>query len=262
MKLNQKTALLTGASGGIGQALARDLSAKGARLILIGREQQRLEALRNTLPEKADIIVADLLSAADRITIAETVTRSKRPVDILINNAGVSDFRLFESCNDTEIEQMMQLNLIAPMQLTRSLLPALNQNASQIVNIGSTFGSIGYPGFTCYCASKYGLRGFSEALSRELADTNTIVQHIAPRATKTSINSSAVVSLNERLGNHMDTPQWVSAKIVQAIEKEKKSLNLGWPEKLFVTINATFSSIVERHIATQLPAIKSFAQEN
>lgn len=261
MKPDKKTILITGASGGIGRAVAQRFSAQGANLILLGRNKDRLIRLQKSLPNPCQIIASDLLSDSDRNRVTEQLRSEYQTVDILINNAGVSDFKLFAAFTDQQISDMIQTNLVAPMQLTRALLPLMNPDAAQIVNMGSTFGSIGYPGFTTYCASKYGLRGFSEALSRELSDTNTIVQYIAPRATKTSINSNAVVKLNKLLGNQMDSPDSVAASIVKAVEREHKSLTLGWPEKLYVRINSICASLISRSINSQLPKIKQFAQE-
>ena len=105
------------------------------------------------------------------------------------------------------------------MLLCQGLLPLLrNRPEAAIVNIGSTFGSIGHPGFATYCASKFGLRGFTETLRRELADTEVQVYYVAPRATRTDMNSAAVVQLNEELGNAMDPPDVVKTQPCSRLE--------------------------------------------
>ncbi|MFQ3194170.1 MAG: short-subunit dehydrogenase [Colwellia sp.] len=105
-------------------------------------------------------------------------------VNVLINNAGVSQFKLFEQASESDISDISDIittNTIAPMQLTQALLPLLKQyDKAQIINMGSTYGSIGFPGYTAYCASKFALRGFSQTLSRELADSNIRVKYLAP----------------------------------------------------------------------------------
>jgi short-subunit dehydrogenase len=102
-------------------------------------------------------------------------------VNVLINNAGVSQFKLFEQASESDISDIITTNTIAPMQLTQALLPLLKQyDKAQIINMGSTYGSIGFPGYTAYCASKFALRGFSQTLSRELADSNIRVKYLAP----------------------------------------------------------------------------------
>ena len=139
------------------------------------------------------------------------------------------------------------------------MLPALKQRPeAAIVNVGSTFGSIGYPGFAAYCASKFGVRGYSEALRRELADTKVSVFYVAPRATKTSMNEQAVTEMNKALGVAMDEPEWVADQLVQAIENGRLKLFLGWPEKLFVIINGVFSNIVDKALIKQLPTVQHY----
>lgn len=260
--IENKLVVLTGASGGIGQALAQNLASRGARLILMGRNREQLERIRGELTGEHSIVVADLNNALDRENAQSFFKNLAEPVDILINNAGISCFSLFENMQEQTIQDLLQTNLISPMLFTRGILPYLNTDAARIVNVGSTFGSIGYPGFSVYCASKFGLRGFSEALCRELKDSNIRVQHLSPRATQTSINTSVVTRLNKQLGNNMDNPNVVAEEICNAIEGNKDVLTIGWPEKAFVVINSVVRKIVDRAIHAQLPIIKKFAQEN
>ena len=265
MDLSGKTVVLTGASGGIGRALARELAGRGARLVLMGRNRAALDELADALPESPRgphaTLVADLDVADDRADALAALAARDEPIDVLINNAGVSRFALLEDTSEAQLESLVHGNLISPMLLTRSLLPLLNPARAQVVNVGSAFGAIGYPGYAGYCASKFGLRGFTEALSRELADTNTVVQHLAPRATRTPINSGSAERMNAALGNHVDSAEWVAAKLARAIERETRNVTLGWPEKLFVRVNAVLGALVDRSIRKRLPTIKRFAQE-
>ncbi len=137
----------------------------------------------------------------------------------MINNAGISQFALSAQ---QDYQQQLQINLLAPMQLCQLLLPQLQQQPEAvIVNVGSAFGSIGYPGFSGYCASKFGLRGFTEALKRELAASPVRVLYFAPRATDTSINSAAVVAMNQQLGTRMDSPEFVAAQLLAQLKTRK-----------------------------------------
>ncbi|WP_404936712.1 SDR family NAD(P)-dependent oxidoreductase, partial [Pseudomonas aeruginosa] len=118
-------------------------------------------------------------------------------VNVLINAAGVNRFALLEQVDEDTLDDLLDLNIKAPLQLTRLLLPLLREHPNAlVVNVGSIYGSIGYPGYATYSASKFALRGFSEALRRELADTSVDVLYVAPRATRTSMNSSAATALN------------------------------------------------------------------
>ena len=129
-----------------------------------------------------------------------------------------------------------------------------------ILNVGSIFGSIGHPGFVTYCASKAGVKTFTEALGRELADTNIRVGYIAPRATATALNTDRVNKMNRKLGNRMDTPAYVAERIVGQLKTGRELTYLGWPEKFFVRVNALLPSVVRNALVKNLGVIKQFAR--
>lgn len=263
MDISGKNVVLTGASGGIGRAIAGGLSKAGARLILVGRDEARLAALLEELGGGDHVAIAADISSEDgrRRIFAECQSRSERGISLLINNAGIDGFGLFENQAPQAIRTLIDVNLVSPILLSLELLPLLQcQEESRIINIGSTFGSIGYPGFSTYCASKFGLRGFTEALRRELADSGTSVVYIAPRATRTNLNSAAVVAMNEALGTSMDDPSLVAKKVLQvACGRRNSAKYIGWPEKLFIRINALLPGIVDNSLRKQLPVIRRFA---
>jgi short-subunit dehydrogenase len=125
--------------------------------------------------------------------------------------------------------------------------------------MGSVFGAIGYPGYAVYSATKFGLRGFTEALRRELAASNVSVHYLAPRATRTRINSSAVERMNTELGVAMDDPERVAQAVCRLLVKQQAAAVIGWPEKLFVRINALLPRAVDGAIRKQLPTIERYA---
>lgn len=256
--------LITGATGGIGSAMALAFAQAGHRLVLVGRNSDELAVLRNRLaqPERHQIMLANLNSAA-AITSLATELADIGGVDVLINNAGVAGFALLPEVQDDDLAQMLQLNLLAPMRLCRGLLPLLSVSANAcIINVGSSFGSIGYAGFSAYCASKFGLRGFTEALQRELADQEIAVHYLAPRAVRTKMNSAAVVAMNAELGNREDEPEVVALAAMRLLT-ERHSCNryLGWPEKFFVRLNGLFPCLVAKALKKQLPIIKRYAKQ-
>jgi short-subunit dehydrogenase len=266
MQPEQMTVVLTGACGGIGQLLARQLAAAGASLFLCGGDEAALAALQVELRAKAragQTINARALDLASDTELDEWLTsieQSQRAVNVLVNNAGICKFEMFEKMNDRDIELMMTLNSIVPMKLTRRLLPQLKQQpAARVVNVASTFGAIGFPGYSVYSASKYAIRGFSQALVRELSDTRVRVGCILPRATRTAINSDRVVEMNRRLGVAMDPPEKVAAAVVEFICSDRAELALGWPEKLLVRLNSVFPSLIGNAISKKLPLIKQYA---
>lgn len=260
MQLSECRILLTGATGGIGQQLAEHLCAGGARVLLVGRQAARLDALRARCQERAESVCADITESAGREAVLQAARRFGG-INLLVNAAGVNHFSLLEQHDEEALAALIQLNVTATLQLTHRLLPLLRQQErALVVNIGSTFGSIGYPGFAAYCASKFALRGFSEALRRELADTRVKVMYIAPRATRTSMNEQSVVAMNDELRVAMDDPSVVADAVVAAIVREREELYLGWPEKLFVRLNSLLPRVVDQALRKQLPIIQRFAR--
>lgn len=259
MKIEGKKILLTGASGGIGSALAVELSRAGAHLVLCGRRADSLESLRARIahPERHVCCCFDMAKVNQAFMLE--LMQPLGMVDMVINNAGVGEFGWLEDQSFENIEQQVKTNLMAPIMLTHSILP-LMKKPGMIVNIGSCLGAIGYPGYSVYSATKFGLRGFSESLNRELSQENISVIYIAPRATSTHFNHNIVDQMNAALGNATDTPEQVARMVLSSIEAEKIITTIGWPEKLFVYINAIFPSVVNNAIAKKINMIKQYAK--
>jgi short-subunit dehydrogenase len=260
MRLSDCRAILTGASGGIGIALAEQLCAGGARLLTVCRRRDGLTDLLSRFPQQVCFVAADLREPSGRQAVVDAA-RNFGGVNVLINAAGVNRFALFEQVGEEEIGDLVALNVTATLQLTRALLPLLRaQPRALIVNVGSTYGSIGYPGYAAYCASKFALRGFSQALRRELADTGVHVLYVAPRATRTAMNSNAAMALNAALNVAIDPPERVARAVIKAVEHSVNDLYLGWPEKFFVRLNGVLPGLVDRALNKQLPLIRHFSR--
>lgn len=264
MRLDGKTVLITGAGGGIGSCLAHELARSGAALVLVGRDEVSLTRLRQALPysSRHRTLVSDLQSLSGVQSVVGYCQGLPNGLDILVNNAGMSDFS-FVSASDSDVTRaLIDLNLTVPVTLTAALLPSLlARPEAAVINIGSVFGSIGYPGFAVYGASKSGLRTFSEGLRRELADTRVRVLYAAPRATRTPMNSSRVVAMNEALGNVMDAPEKVATAIVERIKAGRwHAVTLGWPERFFVVLNNIFPRITDAALRRQLSKIKHYSR--
>ena len=234
-------------------------------LRLVGRDAAKLESLCATLRAahpSLDVraVVADVTQADGRARVS-AAARDMNGANLLVNNAGISDFSLFDAQSDAALEAMLQTNLLAPMLLTRAMLPLLRrQQTASIVNVGSIFGYLGYPGCAAYSASKFGLRGFSEALRRELADSGVRVQYFAPRATRTALNSDAMCRLNEELKVAMDTPERVAQEFLALLDAPQRSeSSVGFPEKLFARINQFLPGLVDGAMRKQLPLIRKYA---
>lgn len=256
---SERVILLTGATGGIGRALVDALLPLKAHLLVVGRNTAQLHALSQLCPKYITPIQLDLSEPDSYATLAEIAEHHQ--VNTLINAAGLNALADFEKQSPQDIQHMLHTNVLAPMVLTQQLLPTLKrQPRAWVINLGSTFGAIGYPGYVSYCSTKFALRGFSQALRRELADTSVRVLYIAPRAVQTSMNSGAAEALNQRLGNTMDTPEQVAQHIIKAIDHEHDDTFIGWPERLFVRLNGLLPAVVDRALRRQLPVIRQFVR--
>ncbi|KTF16626.1 SDR family oxidoreductase [Pseudoalteromonas sp. H105] len=254
--MKRRVCILTGATGGIGQAIAKTLSEQGWHLLLVGRDAQLLATL-STQCTRCDVFAGDLTKRETQLALLEKAQQIGG-ASLLINNAGINSMQSIESMKEQQIEAILDTNLTVPIKLCQLFLNQLRESEGTIVNVGSSFGSIGYPYQTAYCASKFGLRGFTEALSRELTDSKVSVTYLAPRATDTAINNCQIRALNEKLGNKMDPPEVVAKDLVALINSKKTQRFIGYPEKIFARINALFPHLVDKAIAKQLPIIKRF----
>lgn len=263
MKIDGKRILITGAGGGIGHMLALALANKGGILLLADRQVELLEKLRSEITTsggKAMVVAADLLQEGAPQQLADAAMRELGGVDILINLAGIMSFALFQNETAQSIERLWRVNVIAPMQLTRALLPQmLARGDGRVVNIGSVFGSIGFACFANYSANKFAVRGFSQALRRELEGSGVGVTYVAPRYTRTPINAGAVSRMSEALKMNMDDPDVVAANIVRAMEKDAKEYYIGFPESLFVRINAILPGLVDGALRKQNAQMREYA---
>ncbi len=263
LDLRNRAVVLTGASGGIGSALTAELVAAGARVIAVGRDHARLQRLVAAHPRDAVVAVAADVATAEGRTTISAAARAQNASLLLIAHAQAA-FGMFEAQDAAALEHTLHTNLVAPMLLIHALLPILRAHATTaapaaVVAIGSTFGSLAYPGFAAYSASKYGLRGLIEGLHREYADSALRFQYLAPRATRTGFNSAAVDAMNRELKVAHDAPDAVAKMLRVAIERGTPRKQLGWPEALFVRINALLPGVIDRNLKAQLPVVRRHA---
>lgn len=264
MQLNGSRVLLTGAAGGIGRVIAKKMISRGAQVLMVDRDTRALASAAANLGafhSRYEECAVNLASAEERSRLCDHARSWRGGITVLINNAGLNPFSLYEDLAPAQIDAALSVNLQAPMHLCHELLPHLKmQSAAAILNTGSVFGMIGYPGYVAYCTTKFALRGFTEALRRELAGSRVEVKYLAPRATRTPINSSMVVRMNQELGVAMDSPERVAQELIVLLSSRRSSAVVGWPEKLFTKINGLLPSVVDRAIGKQLPVIERFAR--
>ena len=251
MKAADARVVITGAAGGIGQATAQALLKAGAAVMLVGRSATRLEELARQLRQnsgngasRVEHTVADLTRADDLSALA--VLASAWRCNVLVHNAGLPSFGRLLDETPAQMQAVMQTNLIAPMLLTRCLLPhLLAQRVAQVICVGSTLGAIGLPGYSVYSASKFGLRGFAQALRRELTETPVRVQYLGPRATRTAFNSDAADAYNRATGTASDSPERVAAELLTLLESGAAERFVGYPEKIAVRLNGLAPSLLD-----------------
>lgn len=245
---DRKTVLVTGAGSGIGRALAQEAARRGYDLILAGRGLERLRDTRDSIAGTGVVLVAaDVTRAEGRRAIADAAGAR---LDILINNAGCLNVGHLQNLDDAALERMTATNLTAPMALTRDMLPALRAARGRVVNIGSVFGDIAYPFFSAYSATKFGLRGFSDALRREFSGTGVGVTYIAPRATRTAAEAE-FAALVEPLDMTLDSPERVAAEAWTAIEAGRRESFPRGKERFFVRVQRMFPALVDRSVGAQ-----------
>jgi short-subunit dehydrogenase len=218
-----RTALITGASAGIGVALAKDLSARGARVILVARRADRLAALAATLGQGAIAAPCDLTNELERKALAV----AHPDVDILVNNAGLGVFGLFAEQDWAALETMLTVNITALTHLTHLFAkPMIARNYGRILNVGSTAAFSPVPMFAGYAATKAYVLSFSEALDVEFKPHNVRVTALCPGGTESEFFTVAAMDISKATGGMMSAE--AVAKIgVDALVKGQSSVVAG-----------------------------------
>lgn len=193
--LTGRKALVTGATGGLGEAIARALHAQGAIVGLHGTREEKLKELAAELGDRTFIFPANLSDREAVKALGQKAEEDMGGVDILVNNAGITRDGLFVRMSDEDWDAVLNVNLTSVFNLTRELThPMMRRRNGRIINITSIVGVTGNPGQANYCASKAGLIGFSKSLAQEIASRNVTVNCIAPGF----IESAMTDKLNEK----------------------------------------------------------------
>ncbi len=198
--LSGKGALITGASGGIGAAIARALHANGAAVALSGTRVERLEALAAELGERSHIVPADLSDAAAVAELPAVAEEALGSLDILINNAGLTRDNLAMRMKDEEWQAVLDVNLTAAFRLSRAVLRGMMKNRwGRIISVTSVVGATGNPGQANYAASKAGLTGMTKALAQEVASRGVTANCIAPGFIETAMTDALTEAQKEAI---------------------------------------------------------------
>jgi len=195
-----KTALVTGASGGIGKAIAVNLHSQGAHVILHGTNEGRLAALSAELKDRNSILPADLSDREAVEAMIPKATELAGGIDILVNNAGITRDNLFMRLKDEEWDQVLNVNMTSSMILCRAAIRAMMKARwGRIISISSIVGVTGNPGQTNYAASKAGMIGFSKSLAQEVASRGITVNVVAPGFIQTQMTDVLSDEQKEKL---------------------------------------------------------------
>jgi 3-oxoacyl-[acyl-carrier protein] reductase len=236
--LTGKTALVTGASGGIGAEIARALHKQGAVVALSGTRREALDALAAELAERVHVLPADLAVPEEAAKLIADAEAAMGKVDILVNNAGLTKDGLVLRMSDADWDKVLNVDLGAPFRLTKAVLKfMLRRRAGRIINIGSIVGTTGNPGQANYCAAKAGLVGMTKSLAQEVASRGITVNLVAPGFIETpmtdALNDAQKADLSGKIPlGRLGTPADIAAAVVYLAADEA-----GWVTGSTVHVN-------------------------
>jgi short-subunit dehydrogenase len=243
VNLSGARTILTGASSGIGHALALRLADQGTRLVLASRNQERLAALAEAIQGRggsAVVVPTDVADPAQRGRLIEQTLAALGGLDILINNAGVGALGFFEEADEQRLRRIMEVNFFGATELTRLALPHLRQGRSpMIVNVASVLGRRAIPGCVEYCASKFAMVGWSEALRAELVRHGIHVLVVCPGGVETEFDANMLeqrTQLAFRNRRRMSADRCAQI-MVSAMRRRKNEVVITATAKLVVWLN-------------------------
>ncbi len=251
--LQDKVVVITGASLGIGKALAFDALARGARIAVCARDIQKLNEAFNNVPEqdifKFQLDVAD--EQACYAFVAQTMNKFGK-IDILLNNAGMSMRALFEDLDVKVLKQLMDVNFWGTIYMTKAALPYIKRNKGVILGVSSIAGYRGLPGRTGYSSSKYAMQGFMEALRTELLRTGVHVMWVCPGYTTSNIRNTALGEKGQPMRetnmdeSKMMSPEACARIILDGVEKRKRTIIMTTQGKMTVWVNKLFGGLADK----------------
>ncbi len=233
-RLDQAVVLLTGAAGGIGASTTRLLLQRGAKVVAVDRDAEGLQRLVAEHGARVSAHVVDLSALGEIDALADELWAVHRRIDVLINNAGLTVHGFFSGMSAEEVDRVLDVDLRAPLHLTRAVLPKLGRGG-HLVFVSSMAGLVAFPTQSTYSSAKFGLRGFAAALRIELAQEEIGVTTVLPATIATEFLSNAqshderttekLAALMTRFGT---SPERVARAIVRGIERDRGTLRVGW----------------------------------
>jgi short-subunit dehydrogenase len=260
-----KRIILTGASSGIGRALATQLSRQGAHLVLAARSADKLREVATTLGGDSKVIAlpTDVTIAQDRARLVDVAVAKLGGIDLLVNNAGIASWGHFANSDESVMRSIMEVNFFAPIELIRLAIPHLARgNEPAIVNVSSMCGRRAMPAWPEYSASKFALCGMSEALRAEMGRFDIDVVLIVPGLTKTSLRDN--MPRNEGKARiDFDAgmkAEDVAARIVRAIVRRQREVIIGADARQMLRMQRWFPRLLERLICRRVKKLYALSR--
>ncbi|MDR3680951.1 MAG: SDR family oxidoreductase [Flavipsychrobacter sp.] len=251
--IKDKVVVITGASSGIGHALAIAAIGRGAKAAVCGRDINKLkDAFPGVDPARIRFFQADVSIEKDCAAFTNFVIQTWGQIDILINNAGISMRALFEDADLSVIKELMDINFWGTVYMTKYALPTIRKQNGVVLGVSSVAGYRGLPGRTGYSASKFAMQGFLEALRTELLHTGTHVMWVSPGFTASNIRAVARSSNGSAQGETpLEESKLMSAeecakRILDAIQQRKRSVIFTFMGNVTVWLNKLFSSTADK----------------
>ena len=254
-KLKDKRVIITGASSGIGRELAKQLSAEGCKLIINARRKERLEELAAELSQpqaSCVIVVGDVTDRNVRARMLAAAQENFGGLDILINNAGIGAMGRFDEATEDRMRQIFEVNFFAVCEFIRESLPLLKAGHEPvIVNLSSVLGHRAVPLKSEYCASKFAIHGFSDAIRAELSQDGIDLLLVSPSTTDSEFFDAAIDDPTKRdwkKGGAM-SPEVVASRTLRAIKKRRHEIILTFGGRILVWLDRMIPGIANRIIA-------------
>ena len=251
--LKDRHILITGASGGIGRARALKLAPYQTHLLLVSRREPELVELARELETlgvaSANILAGDITVATVRDQAIHWIQNNWGCLDMLVNNAGISAHGRFAESNEETLRRILEVNFFAAVELTSQAIPSLRESSdSAVVNVCSILGHRGIPYNNEYCASKFALRGWSEAIRPELSKVGVDVLLVSPGTIETDFFDHLITKADTTPWGKQRgiPPEKVADQIIRALQRRKTEIYPNWRGRLLVLLNRFFPRLVDR----------------
>lgn len=253
--LDGKRVIITGASGGIGREIARELATRQCRLVLNARREERLLEVAQEVTQRGGEAVTVIGDISDSATQQQLITSAQtefQGLDALINNAGIGAIGRFADASADRLSRIMRVNFFAPAELTRQAIPLLKQgDAPVITNISSVLAHRAAPMKSEYCASKFALHGWSDSLRAELTDDGIDVVLVSPSTTDSEFFDNVIENSTGKYWklSNAKSPSYVARRTIRAMERGNHEVILSWSGWSLVWLDRLFPALADRLVA-------------